>query len=352
MPPVTVLGRTGFLISSLLILSMVPFQAVADGGWDWDRSRQDGTEVDESASSDGASISSQVVFQNSAGDSEPSGVVTSQDVDWSPPACWYEPRTASETREYVTTMLQTYNQMPDHDIDDARTRLVNHYQRGDPYDNYNLDIEDEGYFWFGVANPERRDDPDAFSCHGLAEWVETGETPDDPLAISPETMAQAAYEWLPLPETDISLSPDANNPQTVNLPTWIWQDTDSIGEVSATASLQRLGLEVTTTATPSALHLDPGTDDATLHPGSGECALNSNGTIGEPYRTGRAGETPPCGITYLRATPDGTTYPLTATITWSVTWTGTDNPTPQPLPSAVLETTQDITVQEVQSIVR
>jgi enoyl reductase len=141
-------------------------------------------------------------------------------------------------------------------------------------------------------------------------------------------------------------------PRTVNLPTWIWQETADIGEVSATARLDDLGLEATTVATPSALTLRAGTGDATLHPGDGQCTINADGTIGEPYTDDRAEEEPPCGITYRRATADGEAYELSATITWSVSWTGTDNPEPQELPDAVLETTQDVTVQEVQTIVR
>ena len=67
---------------------------------------------------------------------------------------------------------------------------------------------------------------------------------------------------------------------------------------------------------------------------------------------GRAEDEPPCGVTYLRSTTAGESYELTATITWSVSWTGTGNPDPQGVPDAVLETTHDITVEEVQTIVR
>ncbi|MEO3753513.1 hypothetical protein [Streptomyces sp. B6B3] len=273
-------------------------------------------------------------------------------VDWEPPACWYEPRSATDTRDYVENMLNTYAHMPPEDVGDLRSEMASHYITGEPYDNYNLDIEDEGNFYFGVVNPAKRDDPGAYSCSGLAEWVENGEAPEEGPAISPEVLAQAAYEWLPLPETEISLNPDADEPQTVNLPTWIWQDTADIGEVSATARIDSLGLEATTVATPSALTIEPGTGDAILHPDGGECTINADGTIGEPYTDGRAEDEPPCGVTYLRSTGAGESYELTATITWSVSWTGTGNPDPQELPDAVLETTHDITVDEVQTIVR
>ncbi|MGP3968134.1 hypothetical protein [Streptomyces sp. 6N223] len=286
------------------------------------------------------------------GDTEPPGTVTPIS-DWEPPACWFEARTASETRDYVDNMLASYAQMPPEDVGDLRSELAAHFITGDPYENYNLDIEDEGAFWFGVPNPNRLDDRDAFACsEDLAEWVENGEQPEEEPAISPEVLAEAAYEWLPLPETEVSMSPDADVAQTVNLPTWIWQDTGDIGEVSATARLDRLDMEATTVATPSALTIDPGTEDAVTFPGDGTCEISANGTIGEPYEEGRGDEDPPCGVTYLRATGDGESYELTATITWSVSWTGTGQPEPQELPDAVLETTHELTVEEVQAIVR
>jgi hypothetical protein len=231
--------------------------------------------------------------------------------------------------------------------------LLDHFASGNPYENYNLDVADEGRFWFGVSNPERRDEPDAYSCTDLAEWADLEEAPEtQPLALDPELLAEAAYEWLPLPETEVGMNPDADVTQTVNLPTWIWQDTGDIGEVSATARLESLGMEATTVATPSALTIDPGTEDAVTFPENGTCEIEADGTIGEPYEEGRGDEDPPCGVTYLRATGSGDSYELTATITWSVSWTGTGNPEPQPLPDAVLETTHELTVEEIQAIVR
>ena len=78
--------------------------------------------------------------------------------------------------------------------------MLDYFDRGDPYKNYNLDVEDEGAFWFGVANPDLVEDPASWACSAdLPQWVENGETPQDEPAISPEVLAEAAYEWLPLP---------------------------------------------------------------------------------------------------------------------------------------------------------
>jgi enoyl reductase len=308
-------------------------------------------EGDSDGGTDGQNIFSEIEYSNSVGSSDPPGAVQSI-TDWEPPACWYEPRTASETQDYVANMLNSYAHMPEEDVGNARSEMAAHYISGDPYENYNLDKEDEGNFYFGVPNPSRLDDSGAFACAGLAEWVEDGEAPEEGPAIAPEVLAEAAYEWLPLPETEISMSPGADVTQTVNLPTWIWQDTGDIGEVSATARLDRLDMEATTVATPSSLTIDPGTEDAVTFPGDGTCEINADGTIGEAYEEGRGDEEPPCGVTYLRATGGGDSYELTATITWSVSWTGTGKPEAQALPGAVLETTHELIVEEVQAIVR
>jgi enoyl reductase len=340
------------VIFLVLSLSGQALAQESDGGGRYSGGEEEGGPPPSSGGgTDGDAIIAEVEFSNSIGSTEPPGTAESV-TDWEPPPCWYEPRSEEETREYVERILFTYAHLPPEDIGDLRSETSAHYIGGQPYENYNLDRADEGDFYFGVVNPSMRDHPDAYACSGLAEWAETPEALEEGPGISAEVLAEAAYEWLPLPETEISLNPDADVPQTVNLPTWVWQETADIGEVSATARLDEFGLEATTVATPSALTLRAGTGDATLHPDDGQCTINADGTIGEPYTEDRAEEEPPCGITYRRATADGEAYELTATITWSVSWTGTGNPEPQELPDAVLETTQEVTVQEVQTIVR
>jgi enoyl reductase len=100
-----------------------------------------------------------------------------------------------------------------------------------------------------------------------------------------------------------------------------------------------------------ALHLDPGTDYADVHPASGDCPLNADGTIGTPYVKGSGLKPPPCGVVYRKSTPGTTTYPLRATVTWKVTWTGT-NGTGGDLPNGTFGHTTYVTVKEVQSVNR
>ena len=68
------------------------------------------------------------------------------------------------------------------------------------------------------------------------------------------------------------------------------------------------------------------------------------------YEPGDADRTPPCGITYLKAT-NGTPYHLKASITWQITWEGTGGAKGN-LPNGTFDTTQDMNVQEIQAINR
>jgi enoyl reductase len=121
--------------------------------------------------------------------------------------------------------------------------------------------------------------------------------------------------------------------------------------VSVRAYVGVLGIEATATATPAGLHIDPGTQDATLHPASGDCPVDARGTIGTPYAKGDSGD-PPCGVTYLRSTRDSGPYRLKATVTWKISWTGTGRPTPAALPDGTFGAPQDIDVREIQTVNR
>jgi hypothetical protein len=106
-----------------------------------------------------------------------------------------------------------------------------------------------------------------------------------------------------------------------------------------------------TTAKPVALHLEPGTEDAETLPASGDCEINDDGSIGSPYRKGDAGKTPPCGITYLRAS-SGEPYQLKASVTWEISWEGSGGAGGGDLPNGTFASNQDMAVQEVQSVNR
>ncbi|MCX4549011.1 hypothetical protein [Streptomyces sp. NBC_01500] len=264
--------------------------------------------------------------------------------NWSPPACWYAPKwTAAEFKadqEHTWSLESTGYEW------DAAQR--DRYEKGNPYTNFNLDKEGKGYWWTSYAN-EDGFPPGWDSCTKPSFWVDTGAAPpaDYPQAVTPEILAHLAYAQIRVPDTKVNLAPA--NDTKVNLPTWAWLDKTNFKPVSVTAYVP--GVRATTTAKPISMKLEPGTADAELYPSSGECTFGADGSIGTPYAKGDADKTPPCGLTYLRASGDNGPYQLKATITWKISWTGTGGAGGD-LPDGTFGTTQDVTVQEIQAINR
>ncbi|MDF4250919.1 hypothetical protein [Streptomyces sp. WMMB303] len=224
------------------------------------------------------------------------------------------------------------------------------YESGD-YDNYNLDKEGEGQFWAAVPNPDEKDAAKAQSCTELPFWVENGEVPDVENAISPQILSKLAYARIRVPDTRVEMNPAGR--QTVNLPTWVWLDEGRYRKLSVRASVDLGGgreIWARTTVVPEALRLDPGTDSARLHPGSGECGVEDDGSIGTRYVKGSGKKAPPCGVTYLQATRGGGSYTLRSTLTWSASWEGSGGAGAEDLPNGEFGGRQDVTVQEIQAI--
>ncbi|MGP3951672.1 hypothetical protein [Streptomyces sp. 7N604] len=221
------------------------------------------------------------------------------------------------------------------------------YVEGHPYTNYNLAKKGKGMWWDRAALPYE-EGGDIFACMDPIFWVDNGQPPKVKNAVTPKVLAELAYSKIRVPDTEVELSPKAE--QKVNLPTWAWLDKADFKPVSVTASLPELNIAATTTATPVSLKLEPGTKDAELLPASGECEIGKDGRIGAPYEKGSGDKTPPCGLTYLRAT-NGEPYQFKATVTWEINWTGTGGAGGD-LPDGTFGTTQDVVVQEVQAINR
>ncbi|MEU9879309.1 hypothetical protein [Streptomyces phaeochromogenes] len=294
-----------------------------------------------------------ISYDTSKNGSGPSvGPVTVSGSNWTPPACWHAPlwtakQFAKETEDGYKEISGDPNQPSHARRGSYEFRKI--YKDGE-YKNYNLDKQDDGMWWGAVENPNA---PilDRTACNSqLPFWAENGEAPDVETAITPEILAGLAYEQIKVPGTEVTLAPDGTT--KVNLPTWAWLDNGAFKPVSVTASLNTPGLNIqaTTTATPVSLKLEPGTADAETYPASGECQINNNGSIGQPYAKGKADETPPCGLKYLRSSGDGT-YKLQATITWDIAWTGTGGAGGD-LPDGTFGNDQEITVQEIQAVNR
>ncbi|MGW7419724.1 hypothetical protein ACWGJB_06590 [Streptomyces sp. NPDC054813] len=334
-----VLGGTVALIAASLI---TPTAAVATitGGSQY--------ETDTKAGSGDQEISSQVRFDLSKNGTGGSAGPVTPVGDWTPPACWYEPKYTPEEKEQqykdlVNTPLFSGKKEAQEGFED---RFIN----GNPYTDFNKKENGKGMFWTSARDDSRVGDDAIWDCDKADFWVGTGEIPDVDNAIDAETLAGLAYTRIRVPDTKVTLAPQAIT--KVNLATWAWLDGTDFHPVSVTASLNVGGwnLSATTTAKPVSLRLEPGTTDATTYPANGECTINADGSIGEPYARGKAEEAPPCGIKYLRSSGGGT-YKLKATITWQISWTGTDG-TGGKLPDGAFGTTQDITVQEAQAVNR
>ncbi|MHC3474474.1 hypothetical protein ACYF6T_38075 [Streptomyces sp. 7R007] len=303
----------------------------------------------QTGSSRAGTLTSRVTFSGSVRSG--SGTAVQPVTNWTPPACWYEPRSVAEFEDYVESMYKETINAPGQAnyAKEAVGQFRNMYKDGD-YKDYNKKDADKGNWWVAVQNPDREDDPASWECDKLPFWVENNADPGVDQAVTPKVLAEAAYNAIQLPSTKVTLAP--TNTTKVNLPTWAWLDKAKFKEVSVTAALDVAGLNIqaTTVAKPVSLKLEPGTSDSDTYPASGVCTLNADDSIGEPYADGKADETPPCGIKYLRSSDNGT-FKLRATITWRISWTGTGGAGGD-LPDGTFGTTQDVTVQEIQAVNR
>ncbi|MGV9454711.1 hypothetical protein [Streptomyces sp. NPDC003635] len=309
----------------------------------------------------GIYAAARVTYSGSVAKSGGKGNVTSTDVNWTPPPCWYAPYLgAKDFKEKMSKDIDGQMSAPGMGghAGAALSELQRHYEdeygwTDTPgYKDYNVEKDGEGMFWAAVENPDEPDILKRSSCNDLPFWVDNGEAPPPQYeqAITPEILAALAYQHMQLPDTKVTLAPEAIT--KVNLPTWAWLDKAVFDEVQATAAINAPGfnLQATTTAKPVSLKLEPGTADAETYPASGECTIDEDGSIGEPYAKGKADQTPPCGLKYLRSSGDGT-FALQATITWEITWTGTGGAGGD-LPNGTFGNDQAVTVQEIQAVNR
>ncbi|MER7836716.1 hypothetical protein ABTY98_12570 [Streptomyces sp. NPDC096040] len=271
------------------------------------------------------------------------GPVTST-TSWTPPACWYAPK-------YSPAALQAYLEPiweagSTGDAWDATQR--DRYVNGHPYKDFNKDETGKGYWWDSYVNESFP--PGWDKCDEPYFWVATGNAPPANIknAVTPQILAELAYNEIRVPSKDVSLAPADKT--KVNLPTWAWLDKTTFKPVSVTAHIDALGMWATTTAEPISVKIEPGTSDAITYPASGVCEF-INGTVGEEYSTGDADKTPPCGVKYLRSSGSGS-YQLKATITWKISWSGSDGTRNRGLPDGSFGRSQDVTVQEIQSVNR
>nr|WP_254398772.1 hypothetical protein [Streptomyces sp. AC602_WCS936] len=326
-------------------------------------SNTEGANTEQTGGNDrnGIYAAARIQYSGSVADNGSTGNVTFADANWAPPPCWYAPYLgAKDFKKKMSAELEEAANGPGmaghagSAIGQTKAHYEDEFSWDDNpgYKDYNVAKDGEGMFWAGVENPNEPDALKRNSCTDLPFWVDNGEPPPPRYeqAITPEILAALAYQHMQLPDTKVTLAPAEGT--KVNLPTWAWLDRADFHEVQATAAINVPGftIQATATAKPVSLKLEPGTPDAETYPTSGECVINADGSIGEPYAKGKADQTPPCGIKYLRSSGDGT-FDLQATITWEIAWTGTGG-VGGDLPDGTFGNAQAITVQEIQAVNR
>ncbi|MEJ1197952.1 MULTISPECIES: hypothetical protein [unclassified Streptomyces] len=339
--------RTSFRIAIVVALASVP---VIGGPTAFAGGRGEGGtrgSTDQRAEADGDGTVSVtvggVVFDRSKNGSGDSAGPLASSASWSPPPCWYAPKyTPKQLQEHLEPIWEAGSTGYEWDAEQREK-----YNARDKEKGFNKDKAGEGYWWASYVNKSYP--PGWDSCDEDYFWVDTGDAPPANVenAVTPEILAELAYAEIRVPGTEVTLAPAEAT--KVNLPTWAWLDGAEFKPVSVTASVEAIGIEATATAEPVSLKIEPGTEDAETHPASGVCEIK-DGRIGEAYAKGKAEETPPCGVTYLRSSGDGS-YPLQATVTWQIHWTGSGGAGGD-LPDGTFGATQDVVVQEIQAVNR
>ncbi|MEO3843803.1 hypothetical protein [Streptomyces sp. B22F1] len=262
--------------------------------------------------------------------------MTSTDVDWSPPTCWYEP--AYKPKEFEEYLREhNYQGSAGADLyEQYFNETDGKYHQGD-----------EGAWWELVIDLDKED----LSCaqeYDAYEFIGPGFPPPPGVEVlDPEMLAMLAYERIKLPTPPVDLKPGADR-QIVNLETLATFGQD-LEPAWVTAQIDHLGVQLaaTTVATPSRLTLSA--DSAHADPAECSYDLVASGG-GFTVDT----EDAACNVTYRKSSGDGT-YDLQASLTWEVAWNPSADPAGSPttaLPDGQSSDDIPVTVKEIQTVVR
>ena len=126
------------------ILALLPGPAFAWGT----PGASNGQKTETSGTREGASLVSKVVYSGSTSGSRGGGNgggALRPVGDWTPPACWYEPRSAEQFRDYVESMYEeTVNTPGQHSYAKQSVGMFRDDYKDGTYNNYNHDKKDEG----------------------------------------------------------------------------------------------------------------------------------------------------------------------------------------------------------------
>jgi hypothetical protein len=268
-------------------------------------------------------------------------------IDWTPPTCWLEPQyTGADLKALIEGEMDAFPKK-----DPTYTYLQ---QMDQFYMASNYHQGDAG-MWWGVGC--RTDDlnygvkyliqqaADGLGPNNPWLWSAAGAAPAEPDPVDGQILAEYAAAELNPPQLTFSVDPGAV--QTVNLSTRVYsnQPAGTYQDIEAQASIG--GMTSTVDATPSQVIITPG-GPASLTPGGSPVSTVTcdivNGSFGSK-------DNDSCAFYYLRATPPGTTYQLSASITWTYRWEEQPNAAGFPVRVTVGAVPVNVPVQEVQSIV-
>ncbi|QQM42698.1 hypothetical protein [Streptomyces liliifuscus] len=292
--------------------------------------------TDEGATSGNGTIGANIrISQSNPGSGGPTTTATSSNANWKPPVCWYEPMYTPE--EYEEFIKSAYTTAAEPAASYARKRDKANYNKGD-----------KGLWW----QVKFRDDTYSEACPVTTDnwetWVPPADPQPDPNKLTPEILSELAFNSTELPAPPVELSPRADR-LIVNLGTRVKFRGD-FDRVWTTASINYKGVQMaaTTVATPVALKVEAGTDDADPQTCTYDLVKGKNRYTVDSEDAG-------CNVAYRRSSGDGT-YPFKASITWKVTWTDSadpDGPPRQPaLPDGLSTYEENVTVKEIQSVNR
>ncbi|MFD4522679.1 hypothetical protein ACFWP7_01810 [Streptomyces sp. NPDC058470] len=291
---------------------------------------------DSNATSGNGSIGANIrIKQSKSGSGESTTTATSSNANWKPPVCWYEPMYTPE--EYEEFIKSAYTGALEPAASYAKARAEEKYHK-----------DDKGLWW----QVKFRDDNYTEACPVTTDnweiWVPPADPQPDPNKLTPEILSELAYNSTKLPTPPVELSPSEDR-LIVNLGTRVAFKGD-FDRVWTTASINYKGVQMaaTTVATPVALKVEAGTDEADPQSCTYDLVKGEDGYSVDSKNAG-------CNVTYRRSSGTGT-YPFKASITWKVTWTDSadpDGPARQPaLPDGLSTYEQDVTVKEIESVNR
>jgi hypothetical protein len=178
---------------------------------------------------------------------------------------------------------------------------------------------------------------DFFAANNI-RWVGPADPLPPPPPVPPTVLLAMAEEFLDPPEPEVSVNPVAAS--IVNIPTWVWADPDTFGEIVVRAESGPNWAQIDAEATGLTLTA-PGAEQV------GSCA--SGGT---PYVRGRplSSQSTDCTAVFRRASvgaPDG--WPLSVTARWEARGTTSDG-ADEPLLDRNPTSTVNVVVAEVQAV--